>query len=74
MRHFEVGTTAVPRLSLLLGMLASFIPLVVLGYHFNLRGGLGIRASIQKKLLSRVAEANGNFTPRAAIPARRCRC
>ncbi len=52
MRSFEVGTTAVPRLFVLLGMLASFIPLVVLGYHFNLRGGLGIRASIQKKLLS----------------------
>jgi len=52
MRHFEAGTNAVPKLVLLLGMLASFIPLVVLGYHFNLRGGLSIRASIQKKLLS----------------------
>ena len=52
MRHYEAGTNAVPVLAVLLGMLASFIPLVVLGYHFNLRGGLSIRASIQKKLLS----------------------
>jgi ATP-binding cassette subfamily B protein len=52
MRNFEAGTSAVPSLSLMLVMLASFVPLIVLGYHFNLRGGLGIRASIQKKLLS----------------------
>ena len=52
MRSFETGTSAVPRLFMMLGMLASFVPLVVLGFHFNLRGGLGIRASIQKKLLS----------------------
>ncbi len=52
MRCYEAGTSAVPRLTIMLGMLASFVPLVVLGYHFNLRGGLSIRASIQKKLLS----------------------
>ncbi len=52
MRHFEAGTNAVPKLFLLFGMLASIMPLIVLGYLFNLRGGLGIRASIQKKLLA----------------------
>jgi len=52
MSNFEAGTSAVPRLTLLLGMLAAFVPLVVLGYQFNLRGGLGIRAKVQKKLLS----------------------
>ncbi|MBE0600275.1 MAG: ABC transporter ATP-binding protein, partial [Firmicutes bacterium] len=52
MREYAAGLSAVPRLTLLLGMLASFVPLVLLGYQFNLRGGLGIRASIQKKLLS----------------------
>ena len=52
MRDFTAGISAVPRITLLLGMLASFVPLVVLGYQFNLRGGLGIRAAIQKKLLS----------------------
>ncbi|HPJ02118.1 MAG TPA: ABC transporter ATP-binding protein [Candidatus Limiplasma sp.] len=51
-RDYALGISAVPRLTLLLLMLASFVPLVVLGYQFNLRGGLGIRASIQKKLLS----------------------
>jgi ABC-type multidrug transport system fused ATPase/permease subunit len=52
MRDFAAGVSAVPRLTLLLFMLACFVPLVLLGYQFNLRGGLGIRASIQKKLLS----------------------
>ena len=52
MRNFEAGTSAVPRLLMMLGMLASFVPLVLLGFHFNLRGGLSIRASVQKKLLS----------------------
>lgn len=52
LRGYAAGVSAVPKLTLLLVMLACFVPLVVLGYQFNLRGGLGIRASIQKKLLS----------------------
>ena len=52
LQYFDAGISAVPKLTLLLLMLACFVPLVVLGYQFNLRGGLGIRASIQKKLLS----------------------
>ncbi len=51
-RDFAEGISAVPKLTLLLIMLACFVPLVVMGYQFNLRGGLGIRASIQKKLVS----------------------
>jgi ABC-type multidrug transport system fused ATPase/permease subunit len=64
MRHFEAGTSAVPNLLLLLVMLGAFIPLVVLGYHFNLRGGLGIRASIQKKLLSAWLRQTEDFASR----------
>ena len=52
MRQFEAEISAVPRLTLLLGMLGAFVPLVVAGYQFNLRGGLGIRADVQKKLLT----------------------
>ncbi len=52
LREYALGLSAVPKLTQLLIMLACFVPLVVLGYQFNLRGGLGIRASIQKKLLS----------------------
>ncbi|HPF87468.1 MAG TPA: ABC transporter ATP-binding protein [Candidatus Limiplasma sp.] len=52
MRHYEAGTNAVPNLLVLLCVLAASIPLIVLGYHMNLRGGLSIRASVQKKLLS----------------------
>ena len=64
MRHYEAGTSAVPTLLLLLGMLASFVPLVVLGYQFNLRGALGIRANIQKKLLSAWLRQTENFAAR----------
>ncbi len=51
MSHYEAGTNAVPHLLVVLCVLAASIPLIVLGYHMNLRGGLGIRASVQKKLL-----------------------
>lgn len=64
MRHFEEGTNAAPELAILLGMLASFIPLVLLGYYFNLRGGLGIRASIQKKLLKAWLRQTEHFAAR----------
>ena len=64
MRHFEAGTNAVPGLTILLGMLAAFIPLVLLGYYFNLRGGLGIRAAIQKKLLSAWLRQTESFAAR----------
>lgn len=52
MRNYEAGTNAVPNLVILLCLLVASIPLIVLGYHMNLRGGLSIRASVQKKLLS----------------------
>ena len=52
MRHYEAGTNAVPDLAVLLAVLAASIPLIVLGYHMNLRGGLSIRAKVQKQLLS----------------------
>ncbi|MBN1777239.1 MAG: ABC transporter ATP-binding protein [Clostridiales bacterium] len=64
MQNFEAGTSAVPRLTLLLVILAAFVPLVVLGYQFNLRGGLGIRAGIQKKLLSTWLRQTETFAAR----------